>query len=219
MPQPVRRPSSRLNPRRLQICMTAARTFVQRGFDATSVSDIAAALGVTKAGLYHHINSKEELLFDIVSLGMDWLDEDVIKPVQGIRDPEERLREILVRHAILTACNEGWITILLDEIQALRPAQRRKIEARKRAYVNMVRGTLAELQALGRLRDIDPTVGALGVLGMIVWLPRWVQPRGRLTCEQVAHQIADLALTGLLLPAGGSRPPAPPARKVLALRT
>ena len=106
--------------------MTAARTFVERGFDATSVSDIAAALGVTKAGLYHHINSKEDLLFDIVSLGMDWLDEDVIKPVQGISDPEDRLREILVRHAVLTACNEGWITILLDEIHALRPAQRRK---------------------------------------------------------------------------------------------
>jgi AcrR family transcriptional regulator len=180
--------------------MTAARTFVERGFDATSVSDIAAALGVTKAGHYHHISSKEALLFDIVSLGMDWLDEDVIRPVQGLRDPEERLRQILARHAILTACNEGWITIMLDEIHALRPAQRRKIEKRKREYVDLVRETLVELKAAGRLRDIDPTVGALGVLGMIVWLPRWVKPRGRMTCEQVAHQIADLALNGLLRP-------------------
>jgi AcrR family transcriptional regulator len=199
---PMRQPASRLNPRRLQICMTAARTFVERGFDATSVSDIAAALGVTKAGLYHHLNSKEDLLFDIVNLGMDWLDEDVIKPVQGINDPEERLREILVRHAVLTACNEGWITILLDEIHALRPTQRRKIENRKREYVKLVSGTLKALKGAGRLRDIDPTVGALGVLGMIVWLPRWVQPRGRMTCQQVAEQIATLALNGLLLPTG-----------------
>jgi TetR/AcrR family transcriptional regulator, cholesterol catabolism regulator len=201
----LRQPASKLNPRRLQICMTAARPFVERGFDATSVSDVAAALGVTKAGLYHHINSKEDLLFDIVSLGMDWLDEAVIKPVQGIRDPEERLREILERHAILTACNEGWITILLDEIHALRPAQRRKIENRKRDYVKLVSGTLRELKAAGRLRDVDPTVGALGVLGMIVWLPRWVQPRGRTSCEQVANQIATLALNGLLLPEGRTR--------------
>ncbi len=197
--------------------MTAARTFVQRGFAATSVSDIAAALGVTKAGLYHHINSKEELLFDIVSLGMDWLDEDVIKPTQEIHDPEERLREILVRHAILTACNEGWITILLDEIHALRPAQRKKIESRKRDYVNLVRVTLEELKAAGRLRDIDPTVAALGVLGMIVWLPRWVKPRGRMTCHQVADHIATLALNGLLLPDGQSLPQ-PGGRKVVALR-
>jgi AcrR family transcriptional regulator len=181
--------------------MTAARTFVERGFHATSVSDIAAALGVTKAGLYHHIDSKEELLFDIVSLGMDWLDEDVIKPVQGMADPEERLREILVRHSILTACNEPWITIMLDEIYALRPAQRRKIERRKREYVELVRGTMKELKAAGRLRDdVDPTVGALGVLGMIVWLPRWVSPKGRMTCEQVARQVAAIALNGLLRP-------------------
>lgn len=195
--------------------MTAARTFVERGFSATSVSDIAAALGVTKAGLYHHINSKEELLYDIVSLGMDWLDEDVVKPVQGLRDAEERLRQILRRHAILTACNEGWITILLDDIHALAPAQRRKIEARKRAYVDLVRGTLEELKSKGRLRDIDPTVAALGVLGMIVWLPRWVKPR-RLTCARVADQIATLALNGILLPAGQTPPAA--GRKLVAIR-
>ncbi len=197
--------------------MTAARTFVERGFSATSVSDIAAALGVTKAGLYHHINSKEELLFDIVSLGMDWLDEDVVKPVKGLRDPEERLRQILTRHAVLTACNEGWITILLDDIHALAPAQRRKIETRKRAYVDLVRGTLEELKSKGRLRDVDPTVAALGVLGMIIWLPRWVKPRRRLTCAQVADQIATLALNGILLPDGQTQAP-PAGRKLVAIR-
>lgn len=181
--------------------MTAARTFVLRGFDATSVSDVAAALGVTKAGLYHHIDSKESLLFDIVSLGMDWLDADVITPTKEITDPEIRLREILGRHARLTACNEAWITLLLDEMRALPRAQRRKIELRKRGYVEYVRDTLRQLQANGRLRDISPTVAAYGVLGMIVWLPRWVNRRGKMTCEQIADQIAQMALDGLLLPA------------------
>ena len=106
--------------------MKAARAFVERGYDATSVNDIAAALGVTKPGLYHYITSKEALFFDIVSLGMDWLDEDVIKPVEGIKDPEERLRQIILRHATLTACNEGWITILLDEMHALPVASGRR---------------------------------------------------------------------------------------------
>ena len=208
----TRQPVPRLNPRRFEICMKAARTFVQKGFDGTSVSDIASALGVTKAGLYHHIRSKESLLFDIVSLGMDWLDEDVVKPSSGIADPEARLEQILVRHATLTACNEGWITILLDDIQALQPAERRIIERRKRAYVDLVHGTLVELQRAGRLRPIHPMVAALGVLGMIVWLSRWVRPRGSLSCEQVARQIADIALAGLLLPrqgGPGSRPSSP----------
>jgi AcrR family transcriptional regulator len=193
------------NPRRFELCMTAARTFVEKGFNATSVNDIAAALGVTKPGLYHYISSKEALFFEIVSLGMDWLEEDVIKPVQGISEPEERLREILQRHAKLTACNEGWITILLDEMHALPAPQRKKIEQRKRAYLDLVKGTLVQLKAAGRLRDIDPTVAALAVLGMIVWLPRWVRPGGRMPPEQVAAEVAELALDGLLRPAAKSQ--------------
>lgn len=186
------------DPRRFEICMKAARTFVERGFDATSVNDIAASLGVTKPGLYHYISSKEALFFEIVSLGMDWLDEDVIKPVQGIKDPEERLRQILQRHATLTACNEGWITILLDEMHALPMPQRKKIEQRKRRYVDLVRNTMVELKNAGRLRPLDPMVATLAVLGMIVWLPRWVRPGGRMTPEQVAAQVSQLALDGLL---------------------
>jgi AcrR family transcriptional regulator len=189
-----------LNPRRFEICMTAARTFVERGFDATSVNDIAAALGVTKAGLYHYISSKEQLFLEIVNLGMDWLDHDVVKPVQTIKDPEERLRQVLRRHATLTACNEGWITILLDEMHALPAAQRKKVEQRKRRYLDFVKGTLIELKKAGRLRDIDPTVATFAVLGMIIWLPRWVRPDGRLSPEEVAGEVAKLAMSALLKP-------------------
>jgi AcrR family transcriptional regulator len=180
--------------------MTAARTFVERGFDATSVNDIAAALGVTKAGLYHYISSKEALFLEIVNLGMDWLNHDVVAPTEGIKDPEERLRQLLQRHATLTACNEGWITILLDEMHALPPAQRKKVEQRKRRYLDYVKGTLIELKKAGRLRDIDPTVATFAVLGMIIWLPRWVRPDGRLTPEEVAAEVGRLAINGLLKP-------------------
>jgi TetR/AcrR family transcriptional regulator, cholesterol catabolism regulator len=189
-----------LNARRFEICMTAARTFVERGFDATSVNDIAAALGVTKAGLYHYISSKEQLFLEIVNLGMDWLDHDVVKPTQGIADPEERLRQLIERHATLTACNEGWITILLDEMHALPAAQRKKLEQRKRNYLDLVKNTLIELKKAGRLRSIDPTVATFATLGMIIWLPRWVRPGGRLSPEQVASEVAKLAMNGLLKP-------------------
>ncbi len=149
----ARRAFPQLNPRRFEICMTSARRFVERGFEATSVNDIASALGVTKAGLYHYISSKEALFFEILSLGMDWLDEDVIKPVRAIEDPEARLRETIKRHALLTACNEPWITELLGEMQALRMPDRETILVRKRTYVGMVRHMFNELAAAGRLRD------------------------------------------------------------------
>ena len=137
----------RLNARRIDICLTAARIFIERGYDATSVNDVASALGMTKAGLYHYISSKESLLYEIVNYSMDALDAEVVAPVRGIRDPEERLRQILLRHASLATCHDGHVTQLTDELQALPPALRKKIERRKREYFDLVRNTLLELKS------------------------------------------------------------------------
>jgi AcrR family transcriptional regulator len=182
------------------MCRTAAQIFRDRGFDATSVSDIARALGLTKAGLYHHFESKEALLFEIMMFGMDKVRDEVVLPVRTIRDPEERLRQLIVRHARITTRGQGAVAHLGDEIRALPPSARKQIEQRMHVYLDLVRGTLDELKAAGRLRPVDRTVAAFSVIGMILWLPRWFRADGRLTQEQVADGIANLALGGLLAP-------------------
>ena len=69
-----------------------------------------------------------------------------------------------------------------------------------RLYFDLVRDTLRELRAAGRLRDIDPTVATFSLIGTILWLPRWFRQNGRLSQEQVANEIATIALGGLLRP-------------------
>ncbi len=186
--------------RRAAMCRTAAQIFRDRGFDATSVSDIARALGLTKAGLYHHFESKEALLFEIMTFGLDKVRDEVVVPVRGIRDPEERLRQLIVRHARITTRGQGAVAHLGDEIRALPPSARKQIEQRMRVYLDLVRGTLDELKAAGRLRPVDRTVAAFSVIGMVLWLPRWFRADGRLSQEQVADSIASLALGGLIVP-------------------
>jgi len=195
---PARVLTSPLLTRRAEICRTAAQIFRERGYDATSVSDIARALGITKAGLYHYFDSKEALLFEITAYGLDRVRDDVIAPVRGMRDPEERLRELVVRHACIATHGRGAVAQLVDEIRALPAANRKVLEERMRLYFDLVRDTLKQLRALGRLRNVDPTVATFGLIGTILWLPRWFRQNGRLTQEQVAHQIADIALGGLL---------------------
>src|SRR5947207_8172823 len=96
---PAQRPApQRSDARRAAMIRTVAQIFRDRGFDATSVSDIARALGLTKAGLYHHFESKEALLFEIMMFGLDKVRDEVIVPVRAIRDPEERLRQLILRH-------------------------------------------------------------------------------------------------------------------------
>jgi len=184
--------------RRAEICRTAAQIFRDRGFDATSVNHIARALGMTKAGLYHHFESKEALLFEIMSYGLDRVRDDVIVPARAIRDPEERLREIIVRHATIATHGRGAVAHLGDEIRALPPAARRRIEERMRRYVALVRDTMVELRDKKRLRDVDVTVATFSVIGMILWLPRWFRQNGRLTQQEAAEEIANIALAGLV---------------------
>ena len=187
--------------RRAEICRTAAQIFRERGYDATSVSDIARALGITKAGLYHYFESKEALLFEITAYGLDRVRDDVIVPVRDIRDPGERLRQLVIRHANIATHGRGAVAQLVDEVRQLPPAARKQLEERMRAYFDIVRDTLRELRAAGRLRDVDPTVATFGLIGTILWLPRWFRQNGRLSQEQVANQIADIALGGMLRPA------------------
>src|SRR5919109_5412708 len=83
---------------RQEILRTAARLFQQRGYHATSMNDVAAALKLSKGGLYHHFQSKDEILFNLMNHAMDVTEERVINPVRGIHDPEERLRTLIRLH-------------------------------------------------------------------------------------------------------------------------
>src|SRR6185295_7183996 len=215
-PMALAAPVTRVEVRRAEICRAAAQIFRDRGFDATSVSDIARALGLTKAGLYHYFESKEALLFEIMSFGLDRVRDEVIVLVRGIRDPEERLRQTIVRHARITTRGQGAVAHLGDEIRALPPISRKQLEERMRIYFDLVRDTLGELKSAGRLRQVDLTVAAFSVLGMILWLPRWFRQDGRLTQEQVANEIANIALGGLVLE---RRPSRVRRRKVRSLKS
>ena len=192
---------SALNDERLaEIYRTAAQVILRKGYDATSVNDIAEALGITKAGLYHYISGKKDLLFDIMSFGLDELDQEVARPAAAIADAEARLRFMIVSHARMVTRGQGAITILVDEITALTPAQNRKITRRKREYFDCLRATLDQLQKEGKLRDVSTTTAAFSILGMINWLSRWFQHDGKLTENQVAEEIMRIALNGLMRP-------------------
>src|SRR6185295_13856132 len=188
------------NERLAEVYRTAAQIILRKGYDATSINDIANALGMTKAGLYHYINGKKELLFDIMNFGLDELDEEVATPARSIADPRERLRFIVASHAQLVTRGQGAITILVDEITALTPAQNRMITRRKREYFNRLRDLLNELKAQGQLHDVDTTAATFSLLGMINWLSRWFRQDGAMTQEQVAEEIVKIALNGLLRP-------------------
>jgi AcrR family transcriptional regulator len=176
----------------------------QKGYEGTSMNDIAEAVGLTKAGIYHYIRGKEELLFEIMTYAMDNLDQRVIAPAQEIGDPEQRLRKIVEGHTNSLLEGVGAITIVLEEMVALTAAHRRTIKARKRAYFEFIRQTLQELESQGKLRDVNLTTATFSLLGMILWISRWYRRDGKLSAEQVLKDYVDIAMNGVLKTGGAA---------------
>ncbi|WP_375758943.1 TetR/AcrR family transcriptional regulator [Corallococcus exercitus] len=180
------------------ILETAARLICERGYEGTSMQEIAAACRMTKAGLYHHIQNKEQLLFAIMNYGMDVFEEQVLAPVQDVADPVERLRQCM-RHNIhlVTSGRSKEVIIILHEHATLTGEAREYIDRRKKRYVRFLEDAFAEANRLGRLRGVvDPTVAAFSFLGMILWVYKWFKPDGRLSEEQIADGMVELLFPG-----------------------
>src|SRR2546421_12027755 len=83
---------------RNRIYEVAAEVFHRKGYDNTSMSDVATAAGLTKAGLYHHVTSKESLLYTILDYGLDLTESNVVKPLEAVSDPLGRLKTMIDLH-------------------------------------------------------------------------------------------------------------------------
>src|ERR1700680_122052 len=164
---------------RQEILRTAARLFQQRGYDATSMNDVAAALKLSKGGLYHHFQSKDEILFEIMNHAMEITQEMVIAPVRRIVGPEERLRALIRLHIeVVLSPRDREITVMLHENHPLPPTLRKRINARKKEYIHFVESLITEVQTnaqRGRHAKfaVSPGAVALCLFGMITWIYQW----------------------------------------------
>ena len=181
-----------------EICLTAAQIFFEKGYNAASLNDIAEELKITKAGLYYYVESKQELLYRIIKMGLDSVKDEVLDPARKIADAEERLKFIIYNHARLSAAGNHAVIIISHEDNELSFQQREETLTRRREYFDFIRDTLVELQKRGRLRDVDLTTATFTILGMIIWLSRWFSPKGKMSVEKVCEDVCEMAMRGVL---------------------
>jgi AcrR family transcriptional regulator len=184
---------------RQEILRTAARLFQQRGYDATSMNDVAAALKLSKGGLYHHFQSKDEILFEIMDHAMQITQERVLNPVRGIADPADRLRALIRLHIeLVLSPRDREITVVLHENHPLPPSLRKRINSRKKDYIHFVENLLAEVQGRNPAKGkVSPRAAAFALLGMINWIYQWYKPEGDLQAQTLIPQFTDLIFGGI----------------------
>jgi TetR/AcrR family transcriptional regulator, cholesterol catabolism regulator len=190
---------SRSTALRDKVYTIAAEVFHRKGYDNTSMNDIAEAVGLTKAGLYHHVTSKEHLLSTILEEGMDMTEARVIAPLRGIPDPLVRLRKLIELHLkLLLEGRQLAVTGLLHECQSLAEEDRRRINRRKKQYVRAVTDIVRDVLDSRGMRALDPKLAALALLGMLNWTYQWYKPSGSVKPEEVVEQFQNLFMNGLL---------------------
>ena len=177
----------------------AAEVFHRKGYDNTSMSEIANAAGLTKAGLYHHIDSKESLLCTVLDYGLDLTEFHVVKPLQEIADPLERLKTMIDLHMHLVLEERNLeVTGLLHECKTLSTADRARINRRKKEYVRMTAKLIAEVTKKYDVKDVNPKLAAFALLGMLNWTYQWYKATGPIRCDEIVAGFQKIFFVGIL---------------------
>jgi AcrR family transcriptional regulator len=173
---------------------------LERGFEITSLIDVANAIGISKAGLYYHFESKQGLLAAIINYGHEILELEFEKQLADSTSDEDALRRLIYTYALVITREDdaAFANLAIEEMKSLLPADREQIANRKRAFLDRIRARLKGLAEAGKLRDVNITTATHTLVGMVLWLPKWYHQPGRLSADQMANEITELAMHAVL---------------------
>jgi AcrR family transcriptional regulator len=186
------------------VLAVAVKLFNERGYDGTSMEDLSRKLGITKSAIYHHVDSKQDLLRLAVNRALDALFTEVGQLAEVDGRAIDRL-EHLVRGSVLVLAGQLPFVTLLLRVRGNTKVEREAL-ARRREFDRLVAGLVAEAAAEGDLRsDIDPAVTARLLFGLVNSLIEWYRPRGAAAAADLADTVVTVAFDGLRV-----RPPGRP---------
>jgi TetR/AcrR family transcriptional regulator, cholesterol catabolism regulator len=186
------------NNRREEVYTAAANLFYDKGYDAASVQDIANAVGLLKSSVYHYMDSKEDLLFNLIKASHDDLLvilDDVLSSREG---PLQQLRQLTRRHSVYVAENPVVTGLFLNHFRALTGERREYIVRERHRYEEGWVSIIKAGQSVGEIRgELNPKITAYGYLGLANGIHQWFRPGAPLSANQVGEQYADLVCRGV----------------------
>jgi AcrR family transcriptional regulator len=181
---------------RVDILKSAAKAFRRLGYHGATVEQIAAALHMKKGNLYYYFKNKEEILFACHQYSLDQLALLLDEVERSEIPPEDKLRRLIVAF-VHTILDELHGTALFLELEALSPAHLKAVIARRDAFERGVRKVLEEGMRSGAFAPGNPKLLAFALFGAVNWIPRWFNPEGTATSQNIADLFADFFIAGL----------------------
>ncbi len=193
--------------RQTEVLEAAARVFHEKGYESTSIQDIAEAVGILKGSLYYYIRSKEDLLYEILQA----VHEDAFANIRLVEeldgDPLQRIRLFVTSHLVFNAENLTKMGVFFHDFRSLSEERRGVIVEARDKYDDMLRRLVREGQEQQIVcPEIDPKSVSFAVMGMLNWIYQWYTPNGARSAQAIADEFADLIVSGLACTPDTHRP-------------
>lgn len=193
-------PETRYDRRLAEILTHATEVFCKKGYEGASMRDLSRESGMSLAGLYYYFESKERLLYLIQRHTFSTIVERLKARLQGVDDPEDRIRIFILNHLEYFLANQSAMKVLSHEDEVLKNGFGAEVAAIKRQYYRICMGLLDDLKRERGLQ-FSTRLAVLSLFGMMNWIYTWHNPRVDDDATSIASQMADLFLRGVM--AGG----------------
>jgi AcrR family transcriptional regulator len=181
---------------RVDILKSAAKAFRRLGYHGATVEQIAAALKMKKGNLYYYFKNKEAILFACHQYSLDELIRLLEEVERSGLTADEKLRRLIVAF-VHTILDELHGTALFLDLEALSPVHLKAVIARRDTFDRGVRRVLEEGMATGTFGPGDAKLRAFALFGAVNWIPRWFNPEGPASSQEIADHFADFLIGGL----------------------
>jgi AcrR family transcriptional regulator len=174
----------------------AAKVFADQGYHSTTMRDLAAATGMSLAGMYYYVRGKEELLYRIQERCFTQVLAGAERALAGIgeADPLERLQAFIRHHVAFFAAHMAEMKVLSHEANFLAGERQRKVNAIKRRYVDLLEGLLKDVAPDDAA--VERGAAAYALFGMMNWIYNWYDPAGEIDPERLGGLIARIFIGG-----------------------
>ena len=180
-----------------QIIEISSRIIVKKGFDRTSMREISKATNLTTAGLYHHIGSKEKLLNLVEDYLIKKFEDKIFVKIKWEEDPNRKIRQLLGNLINTLLDNKEIISIFLERSN-LWGKYANESRIRRKTLIKKTGDIIYQFKKKGIVnKDVDITVVAYCLVGMINFVPQWFNPKGRLNRKQMIDSISSFIIKGL----------------------
>jgi|SRR5215472_809212 len=188
--------ATRFDRRLSEILTHATDVFDEKGYEGASMRDLSRASGMSLAGLYYYFESKEKLLYLIQRHTFTTILERLRRRLDGVIDPEARIRVFILNHLEYFLANQKAMKVLSHEDEVLKNGHGAEITTLKREYVRTCVELLEELKRNKGL-EFSSRTAALSLFGMMNWIYTWYKPRADGNAEELAQEMGDIFLRGV----------------------